>query len=310
VVPIGIPPAAFANAPLAQENVPSLWLKQFPWPRAEGHKYHRGYAAVVGGDSASTGAARLAALSALRVGAGLVSVVCSPASTDLYAASLTSVMVKPMKDIKAFEAFLDEPHRDAVLAGPGSGVSPRTRTMALAALKRHKKVVLDADALTVFEAMPERLFTAIKASGAPVVLTPHHAEFRRVFDTISGGSKIELAKKAAALSGATVLLKGNDTVIASPDGRTAVNTNAPATLATAGAGDVLAGLIVGLLAMGMDGFSAACAGAWMHGEAARRFGFGLIAEDLPGLIPAVLHSLVDSTSHEFAIPALAPVAKR
>lgn len=303
VKPIGIPAAAWGTKSQAVENLPALWLAQFPWPKAEGHKYHRGYAAIVGGDAASTGAARLSAVSALRVGAGLVSVLCPPTATATYAANLTSVMVKPIKDLKNFETFLEEPHRDAVLVGPGSGVSARTRSMALAALKHHKKLVLDADALTVFEAMPERLFAAIKASGAPVVLTPHHAEFRRVFDTLSGGSKIDLAKKAAALSGATVLLKGNDTVIANPDGRAAVNTNAPATLATAGAGDVLAGLIVGLLAMGMDGFNAACAAAWMHGEAARRFGLGLIAEDLPNLIPAVLNMLADDTSHEIATPA-------
>jgi NAD(P)H-hydrate epimerase len=288
---IGMKADVFEGFPAVLENHPGLWLPRFPWPRPEGHKYHRGYAAVVGGDVPSTGAARLAALAALRTGAGLVSVICPPQALPVYAASLTSVMTKPMKDIKAFEQFLDEPHRDGVLIGPGSGVSARTRSFAQAALKRHKKVVLDADALTVFEAMPERLFAAIRASTAPVVLTPHHAEFRRVFDTLSGHSKVELALKAAKLSGATVLLKGNDTVIASPQGKVAVNTHAPATLATAGAGDVLAGMILALLVMGMDGFDAAAAAAWMHGEAARQFGPGLIAEDLPGLLPGVLQRL-------------------
>jgi hydroxyethylthiazole kinase-like uncharacterized protein yjeF len=174
----------------------------------------------------------------------------------------------------------------------------------LAALSAQRGLVLDADALTSFAEAPDRLFEAIKTSSYPqVILTPHQGEFQRIFSDISGNyqlhSKLEQARAAAERSGAIVLLKGPDTVIASPDGRAAISANAPPWLATAGAGDVLAGIIAGFLAQGVPAFESACMGTWMHGEAGSEAGPGLIAEDLPEVLPAVFRRLYDEFGIEY-----------
>ncbi len=285
---IGIPEAALgAIAPAVCENASGLWRDQFPWPRPEQHKYHRGHAIVVGGDAASTGAGRLAALSALRSGAGLVTLVCPVDALAVNAAHLTAVMVQPCASVADFGAVLEDRRKNAVLVGPGNGIGESTREYALTALGTGLACVLDADALTVFGASPADLFRAI---GGPCVLTPHEGEFKRLFGEADGG-KLARARAAAAEAGAVVLLKGADTVIAAPDGRAVINANAPPELATAGSGDVLAGLVLGLLAQGMDAFAGACAAAWLHGAAASAFGPGLTADDLPGALPGVLGEL-------------------
>jgi hydroxyethylthiazole kinase-like uncharacterized protein yjeF len=204
----------------------------------------------------------------------------------VYAAALTGVIVQPVEDAAAFGALLDDSRRNAALIGPGAGASAETRERTLAILGAGKHAVLDADALTAFADDPKRLFEAI---GAPCVMTPHEGEFARLFD--AAGSKPERAGRAARQSGAVILLKGADTVIAAPDGRIAINANAPPELATAGSGDVLAGIALGLLAQGMEPFAAASAASWLHGEAARQFGAGLVAEDLIDLLPPVLAEL-------------------
>jgi NAD(P)H-hydrate epimerase len=238
-----------------------------------------------------TGAARLAARAAARAGAGLVTVAAPQAAFPVYAASLTGIIVLPLTGPDDFAQALADPRRNAVLVGPGAGIAPETRDKVLAALAAKKRVVLDADALTVFADSPCELFAAIKADEGPAaVLTPHEGEFRRVFGNLGDG-KLARARLAAEQSGAVVLLKGSDTVVASPDGRAAINEGAPPELATAGSGDVLAGIVTGLLAQGMPAFEAACAAAWLHADAARRFGPGLVAEDLIETIPAVLSSL-------------------
>jgi ADP-dependent NAD(P)H-hydrate dehydratase / NAD(P)H-hydrate epimerase len=286
VAPIGIEAGVLdAIAPRTVANHSGLWLDQFPWAGVAGHKYSRGHALVAGG-AVMTGAGRLASRAAARAGAGLVTIAAPEAAFAIYAAALTGAIVAPIAGLDDFNSLLADTRRNVVLVGPGAGTGAETRDKALAALAAGKNVVLDADALTVFADRPADLFAAIRA---PCVLTPHEGEFARLFD--NAGSKLERARRAAEKSGAIVLLKGADTVIAAPDGRAAINEDAPPTLATAGSGDVLSGLVLGLLAQGMPAFEAACAAVWLHGDAAHRFGPGLVAEDLLDTLPAALAGL-------------------
>jgi NAD(P)H-hydrate epimerase len=290
---IGIPDSVLDSvAPETVENAPDWWLGALPRPGLETHKYARGHALVAGG-AVMTGAARLAARAAARLGAGLVTVAAPEAAFPIYAASLTGVIVHPVADLETFRGFLADKRRNAALIGPGAGVGGETRDRALAILSAGKRAVLDADALTSFAEDPDTLFSAIRS---PCVMTPHAGEFSRLFDTT--GDKPARVRRAARQSGAVVLLKGADTVIAAPDGRVAINANAPPQLATAGSGDVLAGIALGLLAQGMEHFAAAAAAAWIHGAAACRFGTGLVAEDL---IDAVVPVLQDLLAHTEAI---------
>lgn len=283
---IGIaPPVLDIIAPGIVANHPVWWLADFPWVKPADHKYGRGHALVVGG-ARMTGAGRLAARGAARVGAGLVTVAAPEPAFPIYASSLTGIIVAPIAGSTDLDALLADTRRNAALIGPGAGTIRETRDNALRILSAGKSTVLDADALTVFADKPTDLFDAIKS---PSVLTPHEGEFARLFDR--SGSKLDRAHRAAMASGAVIVLKGADTVIASPDGRAAINENAPPTLATAGSGDVLTGLVLGLLAQGMPPFEAASAAVWLHGAAAHAFGAGLIAEDLIETLPAVLADL-------------------
>jgi len=199
---------------------------------------------------------------------------------------LTSIMVKPLAAPTDFEALLDDERLNAFLIGPGAGVGEETRARTLALLATHRATLIDADAITSFKDEQAALMRAISG---PCVMTPHEGEFTRVFD--ASGDKLTRTRRAATRSGAVIVLKGADTVIAAPDGRAVINSNAPPTLATGGSGDVLSGMVLGLLAQGMDNFLAAAAAVWLHGAAAAAFGRGLIAEDLPDLIPGVLRRL-------------------
>jgi len=311
---IGIPEAVLGEiGPNTWLNRPAQWREAYPWPRIDGHKYGRGHAVVVSGPAESTGAARMGARGALRVGAGLVTVVGPATATAVNATQLTAIMVKAIGADAALGEFLADERHNAVLIGPGTGVGASTAATVARVLASPAATVLDADALTSFAAVegqeatrpsafgfvargaeprpsPEALFSTIKARTAAVVLTPHEGEFKRLFGDLPG-SKLERARQAAQTSGAVVILKGPDTVVAAPDGKAAINDNAPPWLATAGSGDVLAGLVTGLLAQRMPAFKAACAAVWLHGECANRLGAGLIAEDLPEALPQVLHAL-------------------
>jgi hydroxyethylthiazole kinase-like uncharacterized protein yjeF len=299
VADIGIPDSVLDEIkPSAFENAPALWCDAFPVPQVEGHKYGRGHAVVVSGDLAATGAARLAARAALRAGAGLVTVASPTGALAVNAAALTAVMVRAVDTPAQLAVLLADKRLNACVIGPGAGVGERTRQLVLAVLQSGCAAVLDADALTSFADRPALLFDAIKRDGAgDVVLTPHTGEFGRVFSSLSGAdaphSKLERTRLAARESGAVVLLKGADTVVAAPDGRASIAANAPPWLATAGAGDVLAGIIGGMLAQRVPAFEAASISVWMHGEAAWEFGPGLIAEDLAETLPAVFRDLYD-----------------
>lgn len=282
IADIGIPEAVFSVIrPRTYVNGEALWRAGYPALDPGGNKYGRGHAVVLGG--VMTGAGRLAAEAARRIGAGLVTIASPPEARVIYGAGAPGTIVAAVDDEDAFQALIADPRRNAVLLGPGAGSLPAVREKVLITLSLEKRCVIDADALTVFADDPGCLFEAIKA---PCVLTPHEGEFARIF--AAGGDKLSRAREAAKRSGAIVLLKGADTVIAAPDGRAAINTGAPPTLATAGSGDVLAGMILGLMAQGMDAFAAACAAADLHGRAASAFGRGLIAEDIIAELPGAL----------------------
>ncbi|WP_343035999.1 NAD(P)H-hydrate dehydratase [Hongsoonwoonella zoysiae] len=278
-------------------NDRDLWLGAWHLPRMAGHKYDRGHALTVSGAATRTGAARLAAVAALRAGAGLSTVAASPRAAFVHAAHLTAVMLKTYKNADEFADILSDKRLNAVVIGPAAGVGEATRRRVGLCLDGERSAVLDADALTSFAKEPQKLFTEIrKKAGGGVVLTPHEGEFARLFPEIAAQdsiSKPDRARMAARQSSATVVLKGADTTIAAPDGRAAIAENGSAWLATAGSGDVLAGIICAMLAQGMPAFEAACAGVWMHGEAARVAGAGLISEDLLPALKSVIAELAE-----------------
>jgi len=304
IADIGIPASVLDRIrPRIWANSPALWAEQFRIPKIDAHKYARGHAVVVSGGLASTGAARLAARAALRAGAGLVTIASPSEALAVNAAANEAVMVRQVDGAGELTSLLSDRRYNAIVLGPGNGVGEATRAMVLAALAGERGVVLDADALTSFSEAAETLFSSIKSKfsensshvSREIVLTPHEGEFTRLFGTLEKGlesmTKYERARAAAARSSAVVLLKGPDTVVAAPDGRVAISENAPPWLATAGSGDVLSGLVAGLLAQGMPAFAAACAAVWLHGEAGNEAGPGLIAEDLPEVLPAIYRRL-------------------
>lgn len=291
-------------APRTFVNEPATWQSALPLPHVEGHKYSRGHAVVVSGGPSFTGAARLGACAALRAGAGLVTLASPPEALAVNASALTSVMVRAADGPAGLASLLSDPRKNAVALGPGLGVGEATCALTEAALAQSAKpraFVIDADALTSFELAPGRLKRAIEAAPGPVVVTPHAGEFSRLFESFvraAGGaeprSKLERTRRAAREIGAIVLHKGPDTVVAAPDGRASILPEASPWLATAGAGDVLTGIVAGLLAQGMEAFAAASCAVWMHAAAAEAFGPGLIADDLIDNLPAAWRKLSPS----------------
>ncbi|WP_298747560.1 NAD(P)H-hydrate dehydratase [uncultured Brevundimonas sp.] len=262
------------------------WRGSLPWPEAGTHKHARGRLGVVSGKATQTGAARLAARAGLRIGAGLVRILCPPDAAPVIAPAIEAIMLTPFGSPEALAEAAGG--MDAMVIGPAAGVNETTQAHVRALAFTGAALVVDADGLTVFEDWPEDLFEVLDRDD---VLTPHEGEFKRLFPGLLDGGREAAAAAAARQAGAVVVLKGPETVIAGPDGRLAVNGNGTPWLATAGSGDVLAGMIAGLIAQRMDSFDAARAAAWMHAEAARAVGPGLIAEDLPDRLPAVLAAL-------------------
>lgn len=277
-----------AAKPSTYENHPALWAAHWRQPSYDANKYDRGHAAIVSGPRLRTGAARLAARAALRSGAGLVTMLSPTDACDENAAHVSAVMLREADGAAAIGDILKDRRFKAALIGPAAGVGPGTKDSVLTILKSAAGAVLDADALTSFETDPAALFAALRVED---VLTPHGGEFARLFPDLDVEKRLRAAREAAARAKAVVVLKGADTVIAAPDGRAAINSNAPFWLATAGSGDILAGFIAGLRAQGLPGFEAAAAGAWMHGAAGQVAGPGLIAEDLPDALQQVFTAL-------------------
>ncbi len=281
------------DGPAFFENEPSLWLDVYPRRRAQAHKYQYGHAIAVSGGMCSTGACRLAAMAALRAGAGLVTVASRRSALMVNAGHLTEVMVSAVDTPEELLQLAQDERRNAIVIGPGLGLGERQRDLVLAALTTHAAVILDADALTLFKDDPDLLFKEIIKRKAAVVMTPHEGEFKRLFGDWrqSHGSKLQAAAAASKRSGATIVYKGPDTIIAAPDGPAVVNTNAPPYLAVAGSGDVLAGIITGLIAQHMPAHKAACAGVWLHGQAGQKLGAGLLAGELQSVLPEIVAGL-------------------
>ena len=297
VADIGIPEGVLDKIkPRAFANAPAFWCASFPRPDSRGHKYTRGHVVAVSGGASTTGAARLAARGALRAGAGLVTIASPREALAINAAESLAVMVRPIDGPAELGEFVSDRRRTAVVLGPGGGVGSAMREQVLATLARAVSVVLDADALTSFSEHQDLLAGTIRKRPGPVVLTPHQGEFSRIFNDMfedhNPNSKLDKTRLAAEFCGAIVVYKGADTVVAAPDGRATIAENGPPSLATAGSGDVLSGVICGLMAQGMPAFEAACAGVWLHGDAASEFGPGLIAEDLPEMLTRVYRRLL------------------
>ncbi len=301
VADIGIPDHILAAIePHVFENAPDLWESSLPVLGVDAYKYSRGHVAVFSGNAHSTGAARLSALAAARSGAGAVTLLSPPDAMAVNAAHLTSIMLRETRGLKDVGQFFAERKVAAAVLGPGYGnrVFARDHALFLASseLEGFHGLVLDADGITAFEQKPNELFDRRQNAKTALMLTPHEGEFRRLFPDIarSSVSKIGKAREAAKRANAVIIYKGPDTVVAEPGGVAIVNSNGTPLLATAGSGDVLTGIMCGLLAQGMPVFAAACASVWIHADAARRFGHGLVAEDLPAQLPAVLSALARS----------------
>jgi hydroxyethylthiazole kinase-like uncharacterized protein yjeF len=264
-----------------RENGPELWSGLLAEPESDSHKYRRGHLAVFSGEAGKTGAARLSAAAGLKAGAGLVTVGSPSDAMPANAASLTAIMLHQVDTVKDLENWLHTAKLAAFVLGPGFGIGKKARQFALAL--KDRPLVLDADGITSFKEKPSDLFDGFAGGEPRLVLTPHEGEFARLFPDIAADenlSKVEKAVAASARAHAAIVYKGADTVIAGPDGRAYINTNGPPWLATAGSGDVLAGMIGALLAQGMPAFEAAAAGVYLHGEAGKRAGRGMTAEDL------------------------------
>lgn len=293
VCDIGIPDSSVEKAGhIAIENTPDLWRSYLEKKDKAVNKYDRGHAVILGGPL-MTGASRMAAEAAMRAGAGLCTIAGHKDAADVYRSGSANIMYTPWEDYDGFIEVIQDKRRNAVLIGPGAGLDDmaglRKAVMASCDLEMDKLCVLDADALTAFKDHSLEFYNILHEK---CVLTPHEGEFQRVFPDIDTGHKLERCKEAAELSGAVVLLKGADTVIAHPDGRAVININGTTDLATGGSGDVLAGLILGLLAQGVLPFEAACAGAWIHGRAGQILGKGMIATDIPCIIPQILQEIL------------------
>ncbi|MDC3144059.1 NAD(P)H-hydrate dehydratase [Pelagibacteraceae bacterium] len=275
-----------------KDNNPNLWISSFPQPSSLDHKYTRGMVLVNCGPKSKTGAARLAARSALRVGAGAVKIICNENVVDILEPQISVELIEVINNKQDFQNILKDKKVSSILVGPGNGINNETKARALMALAFIDHVVLDADALTVFENNPEELFIDCYPH---TILTPHEGEFKKIFghEIAKIDDRVLKTKEASIKSNTIVVLKGANTIIASPNGDVVINKSSAAYLATAGSGDVLAGIITSLVGKNkMNAFDAACAGVWLHSEIGKILGAGMIAEDIIDLIPVTVKKLL------------------
>ncbi len=272
-------------------NVPKVWKQHFPFPSENSHKYARGHLAVFGGEDGMEGAAALAALAAQRLSCGMVTIVTHPDTHDYYKTVGLSLLTYVIDAVHTLPEWLEKRKVKALVMGPGLTPSDKTRRFAMGALQTDIPLVLDAGVISSFATDNDPLFEMIVNRDAPVVLTPHEGEFSRLFGTID--DRAESAQGAAIQSGATIILKGPETLIASPEEEVIIQKKATPWLATAGSGDVLAGLVGSLLASGMDAHHASAAAVWCHTEAGNLAAPGLIPEDIIAAIPRVLEQIAD-----------------
>lgn len=271
---------------MIETNDPAIWRNFLPWPGAETHKHARGRLGVVSGRAHQTGAARLAARAGLRIGAGVVKIFCPPDAVAVIAPAVEAIMVSPFAAAETLAREVED--MDAVVVGPAAGLDETTVANIEALALSGAALVIDADGLSVCKGRSAQLFAVLDRDD---VLTPHEGEFERLFPGLLRQGRTGAAVEAARRAQAVIVLKGSETVVAAPDGRVRINRNGSPWLATAGTGDVLSGMVGGLIAQRMDSFDAACAAVWLHADAADRFGPGLIAEDLSETLPQSLRAL-------------------
>lgn len=271
-------------------NSPKIWLKSFPWKKNKDHKYSRGRLVVLGSQKHMTGATILSAESALRVGTGSVKILCSKQTLPIYSARFPSALKKVINNTNALGRFISKEKSSTYLIGPGAGLNNLTKRKTQLILRKVKHTVVDADALTCFKKNPKKLYILLDKNK---VITPHLKEFHTIFPSIKKSlSDKEKILKAIQLTKTNIVLKGPVTLIGSFNGNIVYNKHTTSELAVIGSGDVLSGIIASLIGKNkLTPFLAACAGVWIHGELARQFGSGLIAEDIVKAIPHTLRKL-------------------
>ncbi|MFT7432569.1 MAG: hydroxyethylthiazole kinase-like uncharacterized protein yjeF [Alphaproteobacteria bacterium] len=271
------------------KNTIDLWKESYPIPDETSHKYTRGHAVIVAGKM--VGAARLASRAARRVGAGLVTVVCEPNAYPILTRDWPGTIVSALGEGKRYTEHLVDDKKNAFLLGPGGGLDSDLKAKILYTLEmgKRKGAVIDADGLNIFKADIEKILESLHSN---CVITPHAGEFTRIFPDITG-SREKMAMAAATRAGCVVVLKGAKTIIASPCGQLVENDHTSPYLATGGTGDVLAGMIVGFMALGVSAFDAANMAVWLHGDAGKRLGIGLVAEDIIDILPTVLREVFE-----------------
>ena len=274
------------------KNSPNLWLKNFPWKKPSGHKYSRGKVAIYGGKKELVGATILSSLAALKTGTGSVKIICSKNTLHIYSVKFPSVLKAEINNISELKKFLKKEKITSMLIGPGAGSNKKIKEITKLILKKVKYVVLDADALTCFKNDLKSLYLLLDKNK---IITPHMAEFHKIFPKIKKtNSNIEKIKSARKLVKSNIVLKGPNTIILSYDKKIVINYHSSPELAVIGSGDVLSGLIVSLIGNEkMSPFLAGCAATWLHGDIAKKYGKGLISEDIIKGIPSALKRLKD-----------------